>query len=164
MTIKRILVPVDFSQSSLVALDYAIDFAKPFDAEVVVLFVVEPVVYATPADLYGASADLGMVLKEQERGGREQLASLQKRLQSRYASLRTLMQTGTPYLVIAETARRQKADLIIMATHGRTGLSHLFLGSVAEKVVRTAACPVLTVPARKTRQRKPTRSRSSGKR
>jgi nucleotide-binding universal stress UspA family protein len=105
-----------------------------------------------------------MVLKEQERGGREQLASLQKRLQSRYSRLRTLMQTGTPFLSIAETAKRQKAELIIMATHGRTGLSHLFLGSVAEKVVRTAVCPVLTIPARKAPRRKPARSKPAGKR
>lgn len=164
MIIKRILVPVDFSPRSLQALDYAIDFAKPFAAELIVLFVVEPVVYATPADLYGASADLGMVLKEQERGARDQLARLQARVQRRCSKLRTVMQTGTPSQAISYTAKQQKADLIVMATHGRTGLSHLLLGSVAERVVRTSACPVLTVRTRprtprKTSKKTPARRR-----
>jgi nucleotide-binding universal stress UspA family protein len=66
------------------------------------------------------------------------------------------MQTGTPAVVIASAAKKLKADLIVMSTHGRTGLSHLLLGSVAEKVVRTAPCPVLTVPgsALKTRRKR----------
>jgi universal stress protein A len=147
MKLTRILVPTDLSEPSLRALDYAIAFAKPFGAEVVVLFVVEPIVYATPSDIYGASADLSMVLREQERSGRDQLKRLEQRYRRRVAKLRTVLQTGTPYAAITGAAKKLKADMIIMSTHGRTGLSHLFLGSVAEKVVRTAECPVLTVQA-----------------
>lgn len=147
MKLNRILVPTDLSELSLRGLDYAIGFAKPFDAEIVVLFVVEPIVYATPSDLYGASADLGMVVREQERSGREQLKRLEQRYRRRVPKLRTVLQTGMPHAAITGAAKNLKADLIIMSTHGRTGLSHLFLGSVAEKVVRTAECPVLTVRA-----------------
>jgi nucleotide-binding universal stress UspA family protein len=153
--IKRILVPVDFSKTSLEALDYAIEFGKPFKAEFVVLFVVEPVYYATPADLYGPSANLGMLLDEQRRLGREQLARLGADLAKRKVNARALLQTGTPYEVIVNAAKRLKADLIVMATHGRTGFSHMLMGSVAEKVVRTAACPVITVRGAKARGRKP---------
>jgi len=161
MILKRILVPVDFSGGSLEALEYAVALAAPFDAELVVLFVVEPVYYATPADLYGPSANLGMLLEEQQRFGREQLARLQADLAKRKVSTTTLLQTGTPYQQIVDTANRKKVDLIVMATHGRTGLSHLLLGSVAEKVVRSSACPVLTVRGYKaTKKRSPAKRRS----
>jgi len=147
MKLKRILVPTDLSDRSLRALDYAIDFAKPFDAEIVALFVIEPIVYATPTDLYGASVDLGLILREQERSAREQLTRLQRQYGKRAAKVRMVSQTGTAHVTITAAAKKLKADMIIMSTHGRTGLSHLFLGSVAEKVVRTAQCPVLTVRA-----------------
>jgi nucleotide-binding universal stress UspA family protein len=145
MKIKRILVPVDFSNTSLQALDYAIDFGKPFGAELVVLYVVEPVYYATPADLYGPAANISMLLEEQRRIGREQLANLAKDLKKRRLKARTVLQTGAPYQVIVDAAKKLKADLIVMATHGRTGISHVLMGSVAEKVVRTATCAVMTV-------------------
>lgn len=143
--LKRILVPMDFSSGSRQALDYAVDLAAPFGAELLVLYVVEPVYYATPADLYGPSANLGMLLEEQQRFGREQLAKTEEQLRTRDVRCSVFLQTGTPYRQIVDTAKRRKADLVVMATHGRTGLSHLVMGSVAEKVVRMAECPVLTL-------------------
>ncbi len=134
--IKRILVPVDFSDASLAGLAYALELAKALKAEVVVLFVVEP--------LYSAG-DLGLLLEEGQRRGQEELSRLASRLQGRGVACRTMLQIGTPYQVIANAAARGRADLIVMATHGRSGLSHLVMGSVAERVVRTAHCPVLTV-------------------
>ncbi|MBI4517411.1 MAG: universal stress protein [Deltaproteobacteria bacterium] len=159
--IKRILVPVDFSDTALQALDYAIEFGKPFRPELVVLFVVEPVYYATPADLYGPAANLSMLLDEQRRIGKEQLLRLAAELEKRGVNARTVLQTGTPFQVIVDTAERLKADLIVMATHGRTGLSHVLLGSVAERVVRSAACPVVTVRGYKPAKRKPRTKRPS---
>jgi universal stress protein A len=147
MTLKKILVPLDFSEGSLQALDYAIGLGEPFGAELLVLFVVEPVYYATLADLYGASANLSMLLEEQKRIAGEQLAELGRRLTRKGVKHRTFLDAGIPYQRIAERVGQLKADIIVMATHGRTGLSHLLLGSVAEKVVRTAPCPVLTVRA-----------------
>jgi len=140
VTIKRILVPVDFSKASLAGLDYAVELAKQFKARLAVLFVVEPLYYA---------GDLGLFLEEQRRFGAEELSRLATRLKKRHLQCRTVVQTGVPHQVIADEADRWKADVIVLATHGRSGLSHLVMGSVAAKVVRTARCPVLTIRPRK---------------
>lgn len=145
MAIKRILVPVDFSKASLQALDYAREFAKPFGADLVVVHVVEPIYYATPIDMYAASPNVAMLVDEQRRMATVHLERLSADLTTTGLAHRTMLKSGAPAQVIVDTAKSAKADLIIMATHGRTGLAHVLLGSVAERVVRTAACPVLTV-------------------
>jgi universal stress protein A len=150
VSVKRILVPVDFSKQSQAALDYAAQLSARFHATLAVLFVVEPLYYA---------GDLGLFLEEQRRFGREELSRVEARLRKRRLPCRTLLQTGVPYRIIADEAERWKADLIVLATHGRTGLSHLLMGSVAEKVMRTAKCPVLTVRA--AAKRKSGRSKSA---
>ena len=155
MAIKRILVPVDFSFPSIAALDYAIDFARPLNAELVVEFVVEPIYSITSGDLYAPSAELSYLMQEQRHQGKEQLAQMAARLKKRYGKIRTILQDGLAYQAIVATAKKLKVDLIVMATHGRTGLSHLFMGSVAEKVVRSAGCPVLTVRVPEARGRRP---------
>jgi len=144
MAIKRILVPVDFSGDSLNALAYARDFAKPFGAELLILSVVEPIYYATPADMYVPSPNVAMMLDEQRRSAEQQLQRIGADLKKRRQRFRTAVKVGSAAQVIVDTAKKG-ADMIIMATHGRTGLAHMLMGSVAEKVVRTAACPVLTV-------------------
>jgi len=136
LPMDRILVPVDFSTASQAGLDYAIELAKRFDAELILLFVVEPLYYA---------GDLGLLIEEQRRLAHEEMTTRAQRLSKLGIRYNTQVRTGTPYQIIAEEAERQKANLIVMATHGRTGLSHMLLGSVTEKVVRTATCPVLTV-------------------
>lgn len=161
MTIRRIFVPIDFSDSSLRALDYAIELGRTFGARLSVLFVVEPIYFATPGDLYGTSANLGMLLEEQRRTAREELKKLDERLKKRGIDAETVLGSGVPHEVIVETAKTRKADLIVMATHGRSGLSHLLMGSVAEKVVRSATCPVLTVRGGDTK--KPTSGRRKKK-
>jgi nucleotide-binding universal stress UspA family protein len=145
MLLERILIPVDFSEVSLQALDYAVELGKPFGAQLLVLYVVEPIYYATPADLYGPSVNLGMLVDEQQQAARAQLTELQTQLYNRDVKAETLVDSGVPYQKIVQTAEQRKADLIVMATHGRTGFSHLLLGSVTERVVRAAKCPVLTV-------------------
>lgn len=143
--IKRILVPIDFSTYSMKALDYAADFAAPLGAELMVLFVVEPIYYAVP-DLAGAAAGtVGGLLEEQKKAGKAQLLKLQTRYAKKRIKLRTLLQTGTPYQSIVDAAKTLKADLVVMGTHGRTGIAHALLGSVAERVVRHCPCPVLTL-------------------
>jgi nucleotide-binding universal stress UspA family protein len=145
MAIKRILVPVDFSDDSLRALQYAKDFATPFKAELVLLYVVEPIYYATPADMYATSPNLALLIDEQRRSGKAQLARLEAKLAKGRRKVRGVLKAGSPAQVIVDTAKRLKADMIIMSTHGRSGLAHVLLGSVAERVVRGASCPVLTV-------------------
>ena len=143
MRIKRILVPVDFSANSLHALDYAVEFAKPAKAELIVISVIEPLYYAMSEF---AAPPVGELLDEQRRQSRARVERLEASYAKRKVRLRALLQVGRPYEVIADAAKRLKADLIVMATHGRTGVSRLLLGSVAERVVRIAACPVVTVP------------------
>jgi nucleotide-binding universal stress UspA family protein len=149
MKIKRLLVPLDFSANSSHALDYAADFAKTFKAELLVLHVVEPIYYAVPDFTGGAAAAMAGVLDEQRHGARAQLLQIERRYAKRRIKLRILLQSGSAYQAIVDTARRLKADMIVMTTHGRTGMSHLLMGSVAERVVRSATCPVLTLRAGK---------------
>lgn len=161
MPLKRILVPVDFSGDSLHALTYARDLVAPFGSEIVLLHVIEPIYYAAPADLYMTSPNLAVLLNEQERMATQQLGRLAADLQRKGARVRTLLKSGSAAHLIIETAARLGANLIVMATHGRTGLSHMFMGSVAEKVVRGAACPVLTVRRGVLKKRRQTRGASA---
>ena len=104
--IKRILVPVDFSAPSMQALDYAIDFGKPFNPEFVVIFVVELAYYADPS---GLTDTAGMVLNELERFGHEQLGRLAANLSKRHVTARTVLQIGTPSYVIVEMAQEAQS-------------------------------------------------------
>lgn len=162
--IRRILVPVDFSQGSLRALDYAIELGRAFRAGFTVLHAVEPLSSAPLA--YGPVDDAGALLDELLRMGHRELERVAVDLRKRRVKIVTVLRVGMPYMVITETARKSKVDLIVMSTHGRTGLLHTLMGSVAEKVARTAPCPVLTVRlgkqtvAANVRKRRP-RSRKS---
>ena len=154
---KRILVPVDFSEFSLKALEGAIELARHFKAELVVVHVLEPVYLAGSGDPFGGGYDARVVYEELERSARQHLARLAAKLATRQIKARTRLAVGTAHQVIVETARKVRADLIVMSTHGRTGLSHLAMGSVAERVVRTAKCPVMTLRAAKRAARRRTR-------
>jgi universal stress protein A len=157
MRIKRILVPTDLSHASLPALKLAAEFGKAFKAELVLLFVVEPLY--TSGDIL--SATIASVVEEQKNGARAHLAREADRLGERGLRARSSVGEGTAAAVIVESARRESADLIIIGTHGRSGFSHIFMGSVAERVVRTAGCPVLTVrsPAKPTTRKVASRHR-----
>jgi nucleotide-binding universal stress UspA family protein len=169
--IKRILIPVDFSDPSLKALDYAAQLArgrrpKP---QLIVLHVVEPVYYPAVGEMYGVGLDLGSVYDEIECAARAHVARLTVSLRRRGTTARGLICTGTAAQAIVETAAKLKADLIVLSTHGRTGLSHVVMGSVAERVVRTAPCAVVTVrasakPRRVSRRSSAPPARASGRR
>jgi universal stress protein A len=141
MQIKRILVPIDFSHSSRKALDYAIDFARHHQAEIILIHVIEPLNYALPRYL----PEPTVLLEDQRREASMQLAEFEAKVLKRYPHCRSEVHFGVVYQVIVDVARKLGVDLIIIATHGRTGLAHLLMGSVAEKVLRMAACPVLSV-------------------
>ena len=143
MRIKRILVPIDFSDTSLAALDAAAGFAKAFGAKLLLISAVEPVIVT--ADLAGAAEILVKAEQETAMAFQKRLVATARNLTKRGLECRSLVARGNAALTIVETARKTKADLIVIGTHGRTGFSHLFLGSVAERVVRTAPCLVLTV-------------------
>ena len=155
MPIKRVLVPVDFSGDSLNALAYARELVKPFNAEVVLVHVIEPIYYAAPADMYMTSPNLATLIDEQQRVATQQLKRIATDLEKQGHRVRTVLKSGSPAQVIIDSAQRTGTDLIIMATHGHTGLAHLFMGSVAEKVVRSATCAVLTVRSTLLQKRRP---------
>jgi nucleotide-binding universal stress UspA family protein len=146
MEIRHILAPTDFSEFSKQALEYASGFAQQFGAKLTLLYVVELPTF--PMEGY-ISPDLGTtLLVDLERGASEELARLLPEAEAARLSVDRRVTVGTPHRSIVETAASEHVDLIVMATHGRTGLSHLLIGSVAERVVRTAPCPVLTIRPR----------------
>jgi nucleotide-binding universal stress UspA family protein len=152
--ITRILVPVDFSVPSEQALDYAVELGRSSRAEIVLLHAVEPV--RTGIDDVGLGASI--VRRQLENAAREQLAALAGKLTARHLPVRTLLVVGAAHRSITDAAKTMKADLIVMSTHGRTGIAHVVMGSVAERVVRTAPCPVLTVRRRQRAVRRRSRS------
>jgi nucleotide-binding universal stress UspA family protein len=145
--IRRILAPTDFSSPSLAAVDEAAGLARRFGAEVIVLHVHEPPYVGDP-DPYVVSASFRLLFAERRRLAEKQMGMLEKRLSRRRAKCHALIGEGRPADEIIAAARKQKADLIVMATRGHTGAKRLLLGSVAERVVRGAPCPVLTLRLR----------------
>lgn len=154
MAIRRILVPTDFSEPSTQALELALKLGAPLRAEILLLHVVDAADVAdTPAAMGLVGAPYLELLAEIEEKARLKLESLVTRLRRRRIGAHALVQKGKPPGTIVATAERLHADLIVMGTRGRTGLSHLVLGSVAEKVVRLSSCPVTTVGTRKPKPR-----------
>lgn len=146
---SKILVPTDFSDSARVALERALDLRQQFGASLTLLHVYQiPISYPNG---YVFTADVLGSIEEAARGqmGRElEWAERRAKALSTDAELvrvETRLLIGAPSLAIVEEAERGGHDLIVMGTHGHTGLKHLFIGSVAERVVRTAPCPVLTI-------------------
>ncbi|HTV22243.1 MAG TPA: universal stress protein [Polyangiaceae bacterium] len=142
-TIARILVPIDFLPHSADAVRRALDFASKYDADVTLLHVYEPAAYpVTPGDIVydrdrlerasvRVRARLDAVRRDIDPAGRRRI------------SIRVIQ--GTPARAILDTASEGQFDLIVMGTHGRTGVDRLMSGSVAEDVLRRAPCPVLTL-------------------
>ena len=141
--LRRILVPVDFSDTSKKAIHYAAPFGAAFDAEVVLLHVVQP--YNLPVELGYMPPDWADNQQKFLQAAREELDKLCAHEVGGRARSQTHVREGVPWQEITAAAGELQADLIILATHGRTGLSHVLLGSVAERVVRHAPCPVLVV-------------------
>ena len=141
--ITKVLVPVDFSDYSKSALRYAVNFAKHFKAELCLVYVVEPMVY--PPDFSMGQIAIPSVDIEMDKRATEELDNLAKREIPPEVKSKTVVKTGKPFVEIIETANEENVDLIIIATHGHSGIEHVLFGSTAEKVVRKAPCPVLTL-------------------
>lgn len=145
MKIEKILVPTDFSKGSSTALLYAMMLGTEFKAKIILLHVV-----STPLDISGMHVphfSLDKIMEEmKERAEKEMEALLaEKQIKKTGITFETQVREGVPFLQIIQGAKEIEADLIVMGTHGRTGLEHVFFGSTAEKVVRKSPCPVLTV-------------------
>ena len=141
--ITKILVPIDFSNFSKNALRYAVNFAKKFNSKIYLVYVVEPVIY--PSDFSMGQVTFPVSDIELNDRAKEELNNLAKVEIRESVEVETIIRTGKPFVEINETASELDIDLIIIATHGHTGMEHLLFGSTAEKVVRKAPCPVLTL-------------------
>jgi nucleotide-binding universal stress UspA family protein len=133
-----ILVPTDGSEGSLRAVDHALTLASSFDATLHAVYVVE--LNALPAEF-----DAGDVFEDLEAEGRRALDAVRERAEGTDVSVEARVGSGPPHRVILDYVDEHDVDLVVMATHGRTGLDRYLLGSVTEKVVRLADVPVLTV-------------------
>jgi universal stress protein A len=140
MASQHFLVPLDFSEYANYALEYAIHLAGKLEARLTLLHVIQPV----PLE----GADMGVTLpytalQDLEAEIMQSMEACLARVTAAGLAGEIVVVHGVPFHEIVETAKAQKIDLIVMGTHGRTGLQHILLGSVAEKVVRLAPCPVL---------------------
>jgi len=143
----RILCPIDFSDTSTRALTYAMAIAAWYQAELEVLHVVAPV-HRPPSEVAAIGGDAGLEFHAVSRD--EVLAEIRRFVQAAGGTTGFTMEPvtleGRVHEVIVSRAEARSVDLLVMGTHGRSGFHRLLLGSVTEKVVRTARCPVLTVP------------------
>jgi nucleotide-binding universal stress UspA family protein len=140
MASQRFLVPIDFSEYANQALEYAINLAGKLNARLTLLHVIQSVPLG--------GVDMGVTLpytylQDLEAEIMQSMEACLARVTAAGLEGDIVVVHGVPFHEILETAKSQNVDLIVMGTHGRTGLQHIFLGSVAEKVVRLAPCPVL---------------------
>lgn len=148
--VEKILAPTDLSELSRVGLEYALELARGWGAQVIVYHVANAAELAS----YKAHSIEDLLAKHQE--------ILEKFLSENFAELLSLVEVrqkveiGSPATNIVDEAERERSDLIVMSTHGRTGLAHVLIGSVTEQVVRNASCPVFSVhPPKSLQQAKP---------
>ncbi len=144
LKLKRLLVGMDFSPGSYKALEYAFGFAEKFQASLIVLHVVEPQAHSDNYRvLPQATEEMNQI---QVDAARERLQGLMKERPQPLPAVEFLVRLGHAHSEIPDTALAMGAELIILGTHGRSSAREVFLGSTAERVVRQAFCPVLTVP------------------
>jgi nucleotide-binding universal stress UspA family protein len=142
--LAKLLVPTDFSEDSEQAARYAVELAKRFQAEIHCIHVVDiPADLLSTSDYYMTGPSKQFIDQIREESKKNLEAFAKKNLEG--VGVRTAFLEGSPFVEIIRYAHNQEIDLVVIATHGRTGLRHVLFGSVAEKVVRKAPCPVLVV-------------------
>ena len=142
--VRRILVPVDFSKHAEAVVAWAAHLAEEHGSEIVLLHVYHlPVEFQQMEGAY-LPGDFWNSVKEDAK---QQLESLGDQLRAQGLSVTEITREGYPATVIEEEVERRQADMIVIGSRGRTGLKHMLLGSIAERVVQKAPCPVLTVKA-----------------
>ena len=145
---SRILVPVDFSEFTDDIISYATEIAQKFGSAIHLVHVIPNMGYFAPYESYLAAENMVTVQKGVEIEVRQNLEEVAARISGIPVTRAVL--TGVSFVEIVQYVKSENIDLVIMATHGRGGLEHIIIGSVAEKVVRRSPCPVLTIrPAAK---------------
>ncbi len=141
LPVKRIVCPTDFSELSLQALREAVDLAAHFGADIYLLNVI-------PSSEFAADPEVIILPNAEEEyrtAIRDKLSEIATQSASKGLQITAVVESGDPADQIVRFARDKQAELIVIATHGATGWRHIAFGSVAEKVVRFAPCPVLTI-------------------
>jgi nucleotide-binding universal stress UspA family protein len=141
--IESILLPTDFSEYSKNAMDYAVYLAGINKAKIYVLHVIEHIFDVS--GFYIPNLPVNELYKAMEETAQEEIEKFIPEKIKEEIEVENIIISGTPFLEIIRTAREKKVDLIVISTHGRTGLEHVLFGSVAEKVVRKAPCSVFVV-------------------
>jgi len=143
--IRRILFATDFSDNSKYALTFALSFAQKYDAMLYILHVIQQPSY--PLGMYAEISFDAMDKFSQSISDavEKEMQILKDKDLKGYGKYECMIVHGTPFLEILRMAKEKNAELIVVGTHGRTGLDHVLFGSTAEKVVRRAPCPVLSV-------------------
>ena len=144
LPIKKVLWPTDFSEPSDKALDVAVKLCPVFSAELIMVHVVSPVLMEPPG---GGGYGIARILEDMETAAQTTLAKWREEKIPKDIPSRHVVLAGSPADQIVKVAEEENADLIVIATHGLTGWRRFIFGSVAERVVRLAHCPVLTIPA-----------------
>jgi nucleotide-binding universal stress UspA family protein len=147
--VEKILAPTDLSELSRVGLEYALELARGWGAEVTVYHL------ANAAELASYKASSMEDLLSKHRQILEQFLSDSFAELLPLVEVRQKVEIGSPATSILEEAEREGSDLIVMSTHGRTGLAHMLMGSVTEQVVRNASCPVFSIHPPQPRKAKP---------
>lgn len=140
----RILMGTDFSDYSKEALDYAVLFAKHFGAELYLLHVLDVPTYI-PGVASVTGPDFSELIRSLREGERKRLEALAGEVRQNGVVVHLILKEGTPFREIPKVVKEVSADLIVLGTHGRTGLDRFMMGSVAERVARRAPCPILLV-------------------
>jgi len=141
--VGRILCAVDFSEYSNYALRYALEFAGIFKADLHLIHVLE--LPFMPTYAMAGLPELSLPTDQLEHEVRKHMEQVVQECRQKHEPVTGVVRIGSAFLEIIQYAREIEADLIVVGTHGRTGLTHMIIGSVAEKVVRKAPCPVLSV-------------------
>jgi nucleotide-binding universal stress UspA family protein len=145
--IETILVPTDFSEFSKYALKYSIAFAQTFKARIILIHITpeREMDAIRQASVHMQGENLEELVKQRKAEDRKQLDEFIPPELKKGITVETIHRVGIPFMEIIKAAREKEVDLIVIATHGKSGLSHILFGSVAEKVVRKAPCPVLSI-------------------
>lgn len=145
ISLKRILMATDFSDYSREALDYAVYLAKTVGADLYLLHVYEIHLLMLSGETLSVRPDVYQWVRDLKEDASKSLDAQAAKVRGSGVQVHTILKEGHPFPEILNTAEEISVDLIVLGTHGRTGLPHVLLGSVAERVVRKASCPVFTV-------------------
>jgi nucleotide-binding universal stress UspA family protein len=143
MQIKTILFPTDFSNGARAAVDHVVSLAQDYHARLILLYVIQDI---SIAEWYIPSAlSVADLVEDMQKSAWQEMEKWGAEVSLKVKEVEKMVVRGVPFVEIIRTARGKKVDLIVIGTHGRTGIDHMLFGSTAEKVVRKAPCPVLTV-------------------